>query len=144
MATTAQLVFDIAMALMDEVDETSGATDTMDTREYKQRALYIINALMGEMYQYSQTCLRESGVRPVTAYISSMAATLNLDDFLGQSVLPYGLAAHLVLEENPTAASFFQRRYEELLLRLGGAIPVISEDITRVYGGFESFTDRVW
>lgn len=31
--TTAQRVFDLSMAMMDEVNETSGSTDTSDTRE---------------------------------------------------------------------------------------------------------------
>lgn len=35
MATTAQWIFEKAMNLMDEVNESTGATDTADTREYK-------------------------------------------------------------------------------------------------------------
>ena len=41
-STTAQRVFDIAMGLIDEVNESSGETDTSDTREYKVRTLLIL------------------------------------------------------------------------------------------------------
>ena len=39
MATTAQWIFEKAMNLMDEVNESTGATDTADTREYKNRKI---------------------------------------------------------------------------------------------------------
>ena len=55
MATTAQDVFDAAMGLIDEVNESTGSTDTADTKEYKQRTLLILNMLIGELYMYSDT-----------------------------------------------------------------------------------------
>lgn len=77
-----------------------------------------------------------AGKRPIVGVIASMTDDINLDDYICRSVMPYGLAAHLLLDENPSAASFFQQRYEELLrgLRSGG-IPTGSEDIVDVYGG---------
>lgn len=48
--TTAQRVFDLAMGLIDEVNESSGETDTSDTREYKVRTLLILNTLRGELF----------------------------------------------------------------------------------------------
>lgn len=48
--------------------------------------------------------------------------------------MPYGLAAHLLLDENPTAASFFNQRYEELKASLRAGLPTMSEDIEDVYG----------
>jgi hypothetical protein len=137
LSTTAQKVFDIAMGLMDEVS-SSGATDTSDTAEYKNRVLFILNALRGELYQYSDTYIVVTdGARPVCTVISALTDTLDLDDFLAQTIMPYGLAAHLLLDENPASASFFQQRYDELLARYGKAIPAVSEDITDVYGGIE-------
>ena len=41
------------------------------------------------------------------------------------------------MDENPSAAAFFQSRYEELKNRLAVGIPVQSEDIVDVYGGIE-------
>ena len=50
MSTTAQWVFDKAIYLMDEQNESSGATVTSDTNEYKLRTVPILNVLRGELY----------------------------------------------------------------------------------------------
>lgn len=132
--TTAQTVFDIAMGMMDEV--LNGSTDTPDTKEYKDRTLQILNALAGELYPYSDTYSTEGAEgRPIVDYIRNFRAPLGLDDYICRTVMPYGLAAHLLLDENPSAASFFQQRYEELLRGLkAGGIPKGSEEIEDVYG----------
>ena len=135
MATTAQAVFEAAMGLMDEVNEQSGATDTADTREYKNRTLFILNVLRGELYPYSDTYeYGENGKRPIAAVIDSFDGAIPLDDYICQSVMPYGLAAHLLLDENPTAAAFFNGRYEELKADLARGLPQVSMDIEDVYG----------
>lgn len=145
MATTAQQVFDIAMSLMDEVNENSGATDTADTKEYKQRTLLILTALRGELFPYSDTYrLSADGKRPVAAPITSFTDAIDLDDFLCQSIMPYGLAAQLLLNEDAASASFHQQRYEELLLRYGRGVPQMSEAIVDVYGGIEHGEYSVW
>lgn len=129
--TTAKDVFDIAIGLM--ASDTNGATDTADTMEYKNRTLFILNALMGELYPYSDTFQEaQDGKRPVVAPIWDLEAQLPLDDFLARTVLPYGLAAHLLLEESPERASFFQQRYEELIQKLGHS-PRNFERIIDVY-----------
>lgn len=134
--TTAQRVFDIAMGLMDEVNESTGSTDTSDTREYKVRTLFILNALRGELFPYSDTfAVEEPGKRPILAVIQDFADIIGMDDYICQSVLPYGLAAHLLLDENPSAASFFMQRYDEMKLNLAKGIPSASEAIEDVYGG---------
>ena len=51
--------------------------------------------------------------------------------------MPYGLAAHLLIDENPDMASFFNQRYQELLNQFRYSIPVESEDIQDLYGGIE-------
>lgn len=133
--TTAQRVFDIAMGLMDEVNESSGETDTSDTREYKVRTLLILNALRGELYPYSDTFpTPEGGKRPIVAVIQTFTDIIDLDDYICQTVMPYGLAAQLLLDENPTAASFLQQRYEELRDKLAKGLPQTAEEIEDVYG----------
>lgn len=138
-STTAQRVFDITMGLIDEVNENSGETDTADTREYKMRTLLILNALRGELYPYSDTYEVETpGERPIVSVIQDFDTPIDLDDYICQSVMPYGLAAHLLLDENPASASFFQQRYEELRNNLSKGFPQDGEAITDVYGvGFE-------
>lgn len=132
--TNAQRVFDIAMGMMDEV--LNGNTNTGDTAEYKDRTLFILNALAGELYPYSDTYTSaEPGKRPIVSEIPDFTTDIGLDDYICRTVMPYGLAAHLLLDENPSSASFFQQRYEELVRGLrNGGIPQMSEDIIDVYG----------
>lgn len=137
MVTTAQWVFDKAMHLMDEVNESTGATDTSDTKEYKNRTLPILNILRIECATASDTYIQEPGKRYIPAEITAMNQIIQLDDGICQGVLPYGLAAHLMLDENPDVATFFNQRYVELLEQYRRAIPAIAEDIEDVYGGIE-------
>lgn len=137
MATNAQRIFDLTMALMDELSE-SGATDTSDTKEYKNRALFILNTLRGELYPYSDTYkLAEPGKRPIVSVIKDFEQDIDLDDYICQTVIPYGLAAHLLLDENPSAAAYFNDRYTELVRLLARGLPQGSEDIEDLYGGIE-------
>ena len=137
MATTAQQVFATAMGLMDQLSP-GGAADSPDTREYRDRTLLILNALRGELYPYSDTYdPNTEGGRPIADVIRDMDSVVKLDDYICQTIMPYGLAAHLLMDENPSAAAFFQSRYEELRNRLAVGIPAQSEDIVDVYGGIE-------
>ena len=135
--TTGQDIFDKAITLMGEMSD-SGETDWADTVEYKNRALNILNTLRGEVYQYSDTYNDQKkkypGRRPVCPALESLDDEIGIDDVLAQTVLPYGLAAHLLLDENDSMAAFFQQRYEELLRKLGSNIPGEWESITDVYG----------
>ena len=138
MSTTAQDIFNAAMALIDEVDKSSGSTDTAANREYKNKTLLILNVLRGEAYPFSDTYnAAGDGSRPVCAAIMDFYSDVGLDDIIAQSVLPYGPAAQLMLEENPNAASFLQQRYEELLARHGSGVPQGFAPIEDVYGGIE-------
>ena len=113
--TDANWIFDAAIRLMDEQNEINGETVTADTAEYQLRTLGILNVLRNELYPYSTTL--EAG--RVCPELRRFDQPLDLDDILAQTVLPYGLAAHLLLGENNTMASFFQQRYTELLYGLG-------------------------
>lgn len=135
--TTGTDIFNAAITLMGELSD-SGETDWADTQEYKNRALAILNTLRGEVYQYSDTYNTGSkkypGKRPVCPIMGSLEEDIGIDDTLAQTVLPYGLAAHLLLDENDNMASFFQQRYDELLRRLGANIPAQWESIWETSG----------
>lgn len=138
MATNAQWVFEKAMHLMDEADELTGQADTAETKEYKNRTLPILNVLRIECFPASDSYqAHEPGKRPVCPEIPDFESEICLDDGICQGVLPYGLAAHLLLDENPALASYFQQRYEELLSAAKRGIPAESEDIADLYGGIE-------
>lgn len=114
------------MALIDELNESTGAADTGDTREYKNKTLMILNILRGEFIPLDPT--HSDIADPILDFDSD----IDLDDYTCQTVLPYGLAAQLCLEEDAGKANFFQQRYDELKRR--GRRASGSEDIEDVYG----------
>lgn len=73
--------------------------------------------------------------RPIPVAITAIGATLQLDDVTAITILPYGLAAHLMLEENAATASFFNSRFEELKKDAKKAPPSSWAKIVDVYGG---------
>jgi len=136
--TNAQMIFELAMHLMDEGNEASGAADTADTKEYKNRTLQILNVLRVEVYPYSDTYrVEEAGKRPICPVITDFETPIGLDDGICQGVLPYGLAAHLLLGEDNEKAAYFSQRYEEKLGQLARSIPTQAEDIEDLYAGIE-------
>ena len=132
-------VFQRAITMMDELND-AGEHVHEDTTEYQNRTLSILNILQGELYFYSDTFPKwqewEAGRRPVLRPITSLDEAIDLDDYCAGTVMPYGLAAHLLLDENPSSAGYFQQRYEELLnrLRMGIGKMAASEDIEDIYG----------
>lgn len=136
--TTAQWVFEMAMHLIDEINESTGDADTADTKEYKNRTIPILNILRAECFPASDTyVVSKSGKRPICREITDFTTPIGLDDGICQGVLPYGLAAHLLLDENPDVAAYFNQRYQELLFQLKAGIPGEAEDIQQLYGGIE-------
>lgn len=133
--TTAQNVFEAAIAVMDE-QNGQGVADHSDTLEYKNRTLKILNMLRGELYPFSDSYeVLDGGGRPIAAEIVDFDTPIELDDHICQSVMPYGLAAHLLMAEDKTSANYFQQRYDELKLGLRSGYPSQgSEDIVDVYG----------
>ena len=132
--TTAQWVFDRSIELMNEMDDSTGQTMTADTKEYQVRALGLINTLRNELYPYSDTYEASAdGKRPVCPVLTSFEQYLDLDDVVAQTILPYGLAAHLQLDDNPTMASFFNDRYQELIYSVGAKKPAVWEGIPSMY-----------
>ena len=100
-------VFDAAMWIMDELGRT-GEAQTSDTQEYEYRTPAIINMLVSELKILT-------GERGDWLPVESMEDAIPVgDSSYALGALPYGLAANLLVDENPTAAGFYQQRYEEL------------------------------
>lgn len=81
--------------------------------------------------------------RPVPGIIAlpnpisgDITTEMQLDDVTSRTIVPYGLAAHLLLQENPAIASFFNGRFEEMKREASKRPPSASEQITNVYGSF--------
>lgn len=140
---TVQQVFDIAIHMMDEQSEASGATATADTQEYKLRTLSILNAILPSLYPYSDTCDSSGPGRPVCPALSqtshsspNFSQTIPLDATLAFGVLPYALAAHLLSGENEELAAWFMARYNQSFAELRHKIPASFEPIPAPYGLF--------
>ena len=130
MSTTAQQVFELAMSLMDELNESSGSADTADTKEYKNRTLAILNVLRVECWPASDTyAVEEPGKRPICPEITGFTTALPLDDGICQGVLPYGLAAELARQGGVSELAqqyweTYERRKREIRL----------EELYQIYG----------
>ncbi len=72
---------------------------------------------------------------PIPIKLTATTDTLQLNDITSRTILPYGLAAHLLLSENSQSASFFQQRFEELKMLGTRQQAVSSEQIFDIYGG---------
>lgn len=140
---TVQQVFDMAIHLMDEQNETTGATGTVDTQEYKYRTISILNSVIPALYPFSGNYKTGASGRPSPSQLfvddykyPDFEQTIPLDDTLGLSVLPYYLAAQLLSAENETLAAWFMNRYREAFNDLRNRIPAEFERITVSYGAF--------
>lgn len=118
--TDGNWVFDRAIQLMDEQNSSNGETRTSDTENYRLRTLGILNVLRHELYPYSDTFeVGKDGKQIVCPELKSLEQPINLDDAIAQGILPYGLAAYLLLGENDALAAFFFQRYAELVYAIG-------------------------
>lgn len=137
---TVQAVFDKAMYLIDAQNESTGSTDTSDTTEYRVRTLGILNTLLDDVYPASDTfAVGEDGKRAALPDLNDFTDEIGLDPYIVRGVLPCGLAAKLLSEENPTLANFFWQLYEERLARARAGVPASFESIEDAlpYGGIE-------
>lgn len=120
MPVTAKQVYEIALVHIDEVLETGDITAD-PVNYYQSKAIKILTTLQAELLPLSAT------VTP----ISTLDDVLVVSDRTALTVLPYGLAAHLLIVDDPGTASFYNARYDELKRKLGASEIV---PITDVYG----------
>ena len=140
---TIQQVFDTAIHLLDEQNESSGATGTQDTSEYKYRTVNILNALIQALYPYSSTYDPSMGGRPSPKLLSvesyqnpDFTQTIPLDDALAIGILPYGLAAQLSVGDNTELASWMRGQYNAAFADLRYKAQSTWEPISTPYGLF--------
>ena len=130
-------VFDKAMYLIDAQNESTGETRNVDTKEYEVRTIGILNNLLDVVYPASDTFqMGTDGKRPALDDILTFEDELDLDARVLRDVLPNGLAAKLLSEENPTLANYFQQCFEESLAWAMAATPASFESVDGEDGGF--------
>lgn len=140
---TVQQIFDMAIHLMDEQNESNGSTATVDTSEYKYRTISILNSVIPALYPYSGNYTYGMIGRPTPAILAwddyknpDFAQTINLDDTLSLSLLPYYLASQLLAGENEALSAWFMNRYRESFNDLKNRLPAEFESIPMPYGTF--------
>lgn len=111
-------VFIAAMDLMDE--ESDDGTFEGYPDEYKKKSWSILTMLQAELTPASKS----------PSVITDENGTFSLDDRTVLSTLPYGLAAHLLLNEDQNRAAYFNNRYDELKRKR----PAVISKIKDVYG----------
>lgn len=123
-------IFNSAMGIMDELS-SAGKAETSGNREYEYRTPAILNMLVSEL----KTLLGDYTDWMPMADMDSEVPEVNTSYALG--AMAYGLAANLLVDENPTAASFYQQRYEELRNLYIIRQSADSAEIADMYGGIE-------
>lgn len=122
--TTGKQALDAALAIMDE----------LGTNEYNARAVFFINMICDQLYPYSDNYSVATNDRPICPRITTLSDTLGIDDILAQSVLPYGLAAQLMLSDDPSQSINFEALYQERLSEARRNLPAQIMEIVDVYG----------
>ena len=148
MAVTVQQIFDIAIHLMDSQNESTGSTDTADTKEYKLRTVSLLNSILDRAFPYSDN-YRDAleaagGKRPICPKVAEMADEVALDERICTGALPYGLAGLLLLEEDPSRANFLWQTFLEQLELCRQSLPSVIGDVENLYGGIEHGEFCAW
>lgn len=136
---TVQKIFDMAIHLMDEQNESTGATETVDTEEYKFRTISVLNGVIPALRPYSEMPWKDrtAAILYVEDYKNPrFDQDIPLDDTLCLALLPLYLAGMLLSGENEDLSTLFLNRYERAFLDLRNKLPAEFEPITPVYGLF--------
>jgi hypothetical protein len=138
-----QEIFDMAIHMMDEQNESNGITGTVDTQEYRFRTISILNSVIPMLQVYSSDYDRAGFGRPEPYILMADDYTdpdftqeIELDNLLSYSLLPYYLAAQLLSGENEDLASWFMTRYREAFNDIKNKILAEFESINTPYGLF--------
>jgi hypothetical protein len=115
---TVRDVYELALGLMDEPDTNE---------RYLERAVPLLKILQSEVSRVLMW-------RRVLGGIETPDDEIGLPEEVADSVLPYGLAANLLLESDPGRAAFMEAKYEEELAKAVRRMPSVFEEIANLYG----------
>lgn len=104
---TCQEIYDITMALMDEMLD-NGGVDYNSTKDYTARTPGILTILQTQVVMF----FKQRGIDIDTLdRLETMEDEVDLDDNICMGVLPYGLAARLLGQEDTQMSSYFSQLY---------------------------------
>ncbi len=136
-----QKIFDMAMDLMDEADENTGSTDTMDTKEYKIRTISILNSGIQIIYPYSSNFERIGKSRPVAEVLlqedrgaPDFTQAIGIDDALSLALLPFYLASLLRAGEDAEFSARMMNEFNRAFYEIRANMPGEFEQIIPAYG----------
>jgi len=123
MAKTGENVFLRAIKLLDGM-ERDGTINESKITSYRSLAPTILTMLQGELLPVSTA----------DTDVTSLSDNLSVSDKQALYVLPYGLAAELMIsqDDDQTIAAYFSQRYETMKRRFPTPATII--DIVDVYG----------
>lgn len=110
---TCHEIYDITMGLMDEMKDNNTVeqepkVDYSQTKDYQARTPGILTILQNEVVMY----LKAKGIDVDTLdRLETMEDDVGLDDIICMAVLPYGLAARLLGQEDTRLSSYFSDLY---------------------------------
>ena len=107
-------IYDITMALMDEMKDsninTTPVTDYASTKDYTARTPGILTILQTEVIME----LKKVGADVDTLErLTTMNDEVQLEDDICMGVLPYGLAARLLGQEDTALSNYFSSLYRD-------------------------------
>lgn len=109
----AQIIYDITMSLMDE-RKNDGSVDVNSTKDYLARSPGILTVLQTEIILE----LRRIGMDiSESEEIKQMNADIDLEDDICLGIIPYGLGARLLAQEDSALSNYFNSLYEDRLNR---------------------------
>lgn len=135
---TVQDVFDKAIRLMDEQNESTGATATTDTKEYLVRTPDILDSILARV----SLAVGEPYVR-----VAAPGDKIELADAVVSGVLPYYLASALIAIESQDSnlAAYFSSTGDAVLSVIATRInKAEAAQVEDVYGGIEYGEFAVW
>ncbi|MET0017134.1 hypothetical protein [Oscillibacter sp.] len=135
---TVQDVFDKAIRLMDEQNESTGATATTDTKEYLVRTPDILDSILARV----SLAVGEPYVR-----VAAPGEKIELADAVVSGVLPYYLASALIAIESQDSslASYFSSTGDAALSVISARInKAEAAQVEDVYGGIEYGEFALW
>ncbi len=133
--TTAEEIFTMAIHLMDQQNDATGAAAGREVAVSRTRALSVMTAVLPALRPFSDSGPEGPG-RPPCPPLTAFSQEVPVDDALARGVLPYALAAHLLAGEDEDLSLWFQSQYAVRLAELRVQTPGRWETISMPYGAF--------
>ena len=142
---TVQDIFDSAIRLIDEQNESTGSTETADTKPYRVKAVSLVRNLIPRVYPVSDTYAASTdGKRPVCRMPEALTDELDLDQYICESVLPWGLAALLIIDDDRDKYNAYWDEFEKGIALARNSLPSEIGEVEDVYGGIEHGEYGAW